>query len=52
MLPPLMLTSFKAMGILLIENQHFGFVLGNDNFDCIEVSIHTLDKQQLLDHLN
>ena len=49
-LPPLTLTSFKAMYVTLkrpvLKNRNCGFVPGKDNFDCIEVSIHTVHTQQ------
>ena len=49
--PPLTLTSFKAMDVTLkyarfFENQKYSFVPGKENFDCIEVSIHTVHRQQ------
>ena len=51
LLPPLTLTSFKAMDVTLkirtvLENRKCGFVPGKDNFDYIEVSIHTVHRQQ------
>ena len=30
----------------VLENRKCGFVPGKDNFDCIEVSIHTVHRQQ------
>ena len=50
-LSPLTLTSFKAMDVTLkirkvFENKKCGFVPGKDNIDCIEVSIHTVHRQQ------
>ena len=49
-LPPLMLTLFKTMDVNLsthvLEILLFGFVSGKNNFDCIEVSIHTAQRQQ------
>ena len=30
----------------VLENQKYGFVPGKDNFDCIEVSIHIVHRQQ------
>ena len=30
----------------VLDNQNCGFVLGKDNYDCIEVSIHTVHRQQ------
>ena len=50
-LPPLTLTSSKGMDVTLkirmvLENRKCGFVPGKDNFDCIEVSIHKVHRQQ------
>ena len=49
--PPLTLTSFKAMDkklkyAWLLKIKKCGFVTGKDNFDCIEVTIHTMHRQQ------
>ena len=49
MLPPLMLTSFKAMDVknkirMVVEIQKYGFVPGKDNFDCIAILKHTAHR--------
>ena len=31
---------------MVLENWKYGFVPEKDNFDCIEVSIHTVHRQQ------
>ena len=31
---------------MVLENRKFGFVPEKDNFDCIEVLIHTVHRQQ------
>ena len=50
-LPPLTLTSFKAMDVTLkirtvLENRKCCLETGKDNFDYIEVSIHTVHRRQ------
>ena len=32
---------------MVLENRKCGFAQGKDNFDCIEVSIHTVHRQQI-----
>ena len=32
---------------MVLENRKCGFVPGKDNFDCIEVSINTVHRQQI-----
>ena len=46
---PLTLTSFNGRNTKMrtvLENRKCGFVPGKDDFDCIEVSIHTVQRQQ------
>ena len=38
--------TLKYARFFFFENRKCGFVLGKDHFDCVEVSIHTVHRQQ------